>query len=147
MISQVKVSSAWKTVAAKSVRVGGAWKAVAQEWTKVGGVWKESGYTAPAVEVDTSYVFGIKTGSGTCTSDAATITASGGSGSFTYAWSRVSGDSSTSATSPTAAASTFHRTGSPTNNYSSVWRCRVTDTVSSLYTDSEDVTCELSFEP
>jgi len=37
----IKVSGAWKDVAAVSVRVSGAWKTVSQAYVKVSGVWEE----------------------------------------------------------------------------------------------------------
>jgi YD repeat-containing protein len=57
-------------------------------------------------------------------------TGSGGSGSgYTYAWQWVSGDTQTSAVSPTSSSTRWSRTV-PTNinaSYSSLWRCLVTD--------------------
>jgi YD repeat-containing protein len=57
-------------------------------------------------------------------------TGSGGSGSgYTYAWQWVSGDTQTSAVSPTSSSTRWSRTV-PTNinaTYTSVWRCLVTD--------------------
>jgi fibronectin type 3 domain-containing protein len=57
-------------------------------------------------------------------------TGSGGSGSgYTYAWQWVSGDTQTSAVSPTSSSTKWSRTV-PTNQnatYTSTWRCQVTD--------------------
>jgi hypothetical protein len=82
------------------------------------------------------------------------VTASGGSGSYTYAWERViqSGDDTAIAVNSPSGASTFWtRSGIPTNtniSYTSHWRCRVSDTGgSSIYTPTITVTfTQNSFE-
>jgi YD repeat-containing protein len=57
-------------------------------------------------------------------------TGSGGSGSgYTYAWQWVSGDTQTSAVSPTSSSTRWQRSVDTTINatYTSTWRCQVTD--------------------
>lgn len=73
-----------------------------------------------------------------------TVPASGGptSGSYSYAWSRTSGDSTiacsnTAIISPTfsQSSSTFFVTQQDTSTDSAIWNCRITDTVSGYYYD------------
>jgi chitodextrinase len=71
------------------------------------------------------------------------VTASGGSGSgYTYAWQRVSGDSTTTAIAPSSSATKWSRTMPNSNvTYTSVWRCQVTDsTGASTYSPNVTVT-------
>jgi hypothetical protein len=75
-------------------------------------------------------VFGSRLGTGSVTTNSVTVTESGGTGPYTYAWAYVSGDAGFSANSPTAATTTF--TGSITalgQDKIAVWRCTVTDSL------------------
>jgi YD repeat-containing protein len=70
-------------------------------------------------------------------------TASGGSGTgYTYAWQRVSGDTTTTVVSPTSSSTKWSRIMPNANvSYSSVWRCRVTDsTGATAYSPNVTVT-------
>ena len=73
------------------------------------------------------------------TTDVATAMAYGGSGSFTYAWTKTSGTTVT-VDSPTSASTTFTSTAS--GNVTAVYRCTVTDTVTSA-TAYAEVSVEL----
>ena len=77
-------------------------------------------------------------------SPAATCTAVGGSGSRTFSWARISGDSRITADSPSSASTTFTRTGfAAGESAAAVFRCTVTDTVTSaVATDDITVTLE-----
>jgi YD repeat-containing protein len=71
------------------------------------------------------------------------VTASGGSGTgYTYAWQRVSGDTTTTVVSPSSSSTKWSRTMPNANvSYSSVWRCRVTDsTGATAYSPNVTVT-------
>jgi hypothetical protein len=78
---------------------------------------------------------------------AATVAASGGYGTYTYAWTYVSGTAATP-TSPSNASTTFTRTaaagpsgGDSIRVYNGEYRCTVTDVVSGL-TTTVDVTVQ-----
>lgn len=79
------------------------------------------------------------------TTDAATVSTSGGVGPFTYSWAHVSGDTFT-VNSASSASTTFSKTmAAPsidgTSNISSgVYRCTITDTGDSSYQTTKDVT-------
>lgn len=67
-------------------------------------------------------------GSGTAvTTPACVITATGGSGVYTYAWTRTSGDASTSISDATAASVTWSRSFGPVGLAESFWQCVVSD--------------------
>lgn len=79
------------------------------------------------VSVDTSLIFDtVLTASGT-TSDSATVSAVGGSGSYTYTWSRVSGSAYISPTSTSAATTTFTWSFPFDGFFSTVFKCVVDD--------------------
>jgi chitodextrinase len=73
----------------------------------------------------------IRSGTNTPNIDAPVVcTGSGGSGSgYTYSWQRVSGDTQTSAVSPTSSSTKWSRTVPTDQNatYTSTWRCVVAD--------------------
>jgi YD repeat-containing protein len=57
-----------------------------------------------------------------------TATASGGTGSYTYSWQYVSGDTGITSTAPNSPANAWTRSGMRVNQtYIAVWQCRVTD--------------------
>jgi hypothetical protein len=70
---------------------------------------------------------------GTVTTNSVTVTPSGGTSPYTYAWTKVSGDTFT-VTSPTAAATTFSVTLGSGGLASAIYRCTVTDDASATYT-------------
>lgn len=74
------------------------------------------------------------------TSASVTVTASGGTPPYTYAWTRVSGASTITANSATAATTTFSCTGlDPSEVNEAVFRCTVTDSAGSPNTATVDV--------
>ncbi len=72
------------------------------------------------------------------------VTATGGSGGYTYLWQWVSGDTQTNAAGPTNNSTGFNRTlGSTSAIYTSIWRCRVTDSSGAIaYTPNVTVEFE-----
>ena len=88
------------------------WPAVAGSLSTTTWKWIKRGTNAPNID------------------PAVVCTGSGGSGSgYTYAWQWVSGDTQTSAISPTASSTKWSRTVPTDQNatYTSTWRCQVTD--------------------
>lgn len=75
------------------------------------------------------------------TSQSTTITATGGTGPYTYAWSRVSGDSAILVTNATSATTDFYA-NICFGTRDAVWRCTVTDSLSA--TTTVDVTISLT---
>jgi len=69
-------------------------------------------------------------------------TGSGGSGTgYTYAWQWVSGDTQTSANSPTSNTTDWSRSGMTVSvSYTSVWRCLVTDSLGNTGQNTVTVT-------
>lgn len=133
---------AWATVT-PYIGVGGVWKQITGYWIGVGGAWKSLAAPPLSVSVSPGAVSGsTKSSPATrhyATSGSCTVTASGGTGPYTYSWSvafNPSGSIDTSgsctANSPTSATTSF--TGLTCNGlvspgsdvYSAI--CTVTDT-------------------
>lgn len=80
------------------------------------------------------------TGAANQTTASVTVTATGGTSPYTYAWTWFSGGSSITITSATSASTTFSTTGlAESATRSGVARCTVTDNVSATYTIDVDV--------
>ena len=73
-------------------------------------------------------------------SDSTTVTPSGGTSPYTYAWSYVSGTTMT-VTSGTSATTTFHKSLIVGASISAIYRCTVTDNAS--HTATADVSIDL----
>ncbi len=72
-----------------------------------------------------------------------TATPTGGSGSYSYVWQRVSGDSTVEISSPTAPSVTWARGDVLTDGiFTAVWHCVVTDTVTGATATSANVSVE-----
>ena len=95
---------------------------------------------APTISISPGSLYTIISGGGSATSSSATATASGGAGGYTYAWTRVSGDSYT-INSSTSASTTFTTTLSNGQFKSGIYRCTVT---SGSVTASADI--QVDFE-
>jgi hypothetical protein len=78
-----------------------------------------------------AFVSGDRVGAGSVTTDAVTITAAGGTGPYTYAWTSVEG--LFPANSATAATTTFTRTLTNGQSISTIQRCTVTDAVAATF--------------
>lgn len=88
---------------------------------------------------------GSSTGSTVTTSGSVSVSVSGGSGSYTYAWERVSGSTTPAPNSPTAATTSFSTSSiSQGSTQSTVWRCIVTDTVTSNTAPTGNVSISLT---
>jgi chitodextrinase len=87
------------------------WPAVTASLSTTTWRWKKNGTNSPTID------------------PAVVCTGAGGSGSgYTYAWQWVSGDTQTSAISPTSSSTKWTRTVPNQNaTYTSTWRCQVTD--------------------
>jgi hypothetical protein len=80
-----------------------------------------------SANLNTSNAYGSCFGGGsscTATSNTITVTAAGGSPTYTYLWEKVSGDTLTVSNS-TSASTTFSKFGAVI--YTAVYRCKVTD--------------------
>lgn len=69
---------------------------------------------------------GARIGTGLLTSTAATVTAVGGSGTYTYAWTYVSGSVIPTISSDTSSAPTWSATQTAPTTLNAVWQCVVT---------------------
>ena len=88
------------------------------------------GSSAPlSATLDTSEVFGFNP-IGPITTAVCTCTATGGTGVYTYSWSRVSGPGSANPDSPSSAITSF--TDNPLSSSSAVFECTVGDGVTTV---------------
>ena len=94
---------------------------------------------ALAASVSPSFASGQGTGGGPFTSGTVTVTASGGTAPYAYAWTKKSGDTLT-VNSPTANATTFTGTPGVDDALVAVYTCTVTDDVSATVTVDVSVT-------
>ncbi len=84
-----------------------------------------------------------RTGSASQTTGSVTVTATGGTSPYTYAWTWASGGSSITTTSNTSASTTFSATSLTDGELRfGIARCTVTDNVSATYTIDVEVTIE-----
>jgi len=81
------------------------------------------------LSVTPSSANGSTTGGGTCVSNPVTVSVSGGIGPYTYAWTKVSGDTMT-LSDVDGATTTFSASVGINSSKSAVYRCTVTDNVS-----------------
>ena len=96
---------------------------------------------ALAASVSPTYAFG-QSGAGTVLTGTVTVTASGGTAPYTYAWARKSGIGSVVATDATSAATTFSEVLTAGQYRTNVWTCTVTDDVSATTTVDVAVTLD-----
>lgn len=95
-----------------------------------------------AATADNLTPYGAVSGNVPCTTDATTITAVGGSGSLSYSWARISGDTGISADAASSATTTFTRGTMPAvTSYAATFRCTVTRGAQSVTVDVV-ATCE-----
>ena len=80
---------------------------------------------------------------GTLTTGAVTVTPSGGTGPYTYAWAKVTGDTFT-VNSPTGATTTFSVTLALDEDAAAQYRCTVTDSLAATFTVDVAVTARVT---
>jgi hypothetical protein len=115
--------SAWKQ-GVLFVRKAGVWKQ-GDISAHVDSAWADAS-VALSAEVSPSSVYAE--GNFVPTTETVTVTPSGGSSPYTYAWTFDSTDGGIVATSPTADATTFHGSGiDPGDTRNAIARCTVTD--------------------
>lgn len=96
---------------------------------------------ALAASVSPTYAFGLS-GAGSVVSSTVTVTASGGTAPYTYAWTKKSGLGSVVATDATSAATTFSETLTAGQFRTTIWTCTVTDDVAATTTVDVSVTLD-----
>ena len=80
---------------------------------------------------------------GLLTTGSVTVTPSGGTGPYFYAWANFSGDTFT-INSPTGASTTFSITLGGDEDASAIYRCTVTDSLAATYTVDVSVTARVT---
>lgn len=107
-------------------------------------VYDPAGASSLTATPDHSTRFGSCFGTGTSTTNSVTVTASGGTAPYSYAWTRVTSDHPTNdptANSPAAATTTFTQTNiGVAEGYTATFRCTVTDANTNTATCDVDCT-------
>jgi hypothetical protein len=75
-----------------------------------------------------TFFYGAIAGPGTAITNACTVTTTGGSGSYSYAWSRTSGDATIAISSAASATVSWSHTFGVPAVLDAFWQCVVTDT-------------------
>lgn len=135
--TSVNVGNSWMISGEIYVNVAGVWRRATEAYANVGGVWK---LVHTDISLSSSSNAAIAPLNGLQT-PAVTVTAIGGSQSYSYNWSRTGGSTLTSISSTTGQ-TVFWTVTSP-KNVVSIWQCVATDSVFG-HTSAVTVTCEFS---
>ncbi len=150
-MSHVKPSGSWKgLVPGTAVKPAGTWKDVLEIWQNIAGVWK-LGWVNFSISANETAVSGDDSGFAACgdpgSTNIVTVTPSGGTAPYTYAWARVGGAADSGpyqANAPTSAATSFSDVNSSVCdadvNSTETWRCTVTDDDTNELTVDVEVT-------
>lgn len=126
---KVVVGGVEKSAERADIYIGTAKKRIARIEVYAGGAWKVGQTFAPPISLNvTPNVSGAGSSAGiiSVTSAAAFATPVGGTGPYTYAWTKVSGDTLT-VVSPTSAVTSFRASLGPGIGRLAIYRCTVTD--------------------
>lgn len=119
--------------------VGSVAGTIATQNTNVATVTNTASGGALVATLDKAAVSGSRSGAGTVTTGSVTVTASGGTGPYTYAWTRVTGETFTP-TAATSATTAFQITVAAEDVKTAQYRCTVTDSLSATYAVDVSVT-------
>lgn len=127
---KVRISAVLRTISDAAVRIDGTKRAVSRvgyyNGTSVVNIATFASPLSATVSPDTAS--GDVLGGGQATTNSLTITPEGGTGPFSYAWARLSGDGA--ATQPTRATTAFtHFFNTPDGDTTGTFRCTVTDSL------------------
>ena len=141
---KVVVGSVEKDAERAGVIVNNVEKRVARIEEYNGSAWKLVQSFAPPMSLSvTPSVTGAYNGTSggiiSITSTTATATPVGGTGPFTYAWTKVSGDTLT-VTNPTNASTAFRASIGPGDSRFATYRCTVTDSLGLTAIGSTSIT-------
>ena len=100
--------------------------------------------SALAASLSTSVASGSGVGNGPYTTNAVTVTAYGGVSPYTYAWTKVSGDTLT-ITSASTYSVAWTASGTAPSSKAAVWKCTVTDSAGNS-TDTSNVSVSVAFQ-
>jgi type II secretory pathway pseudopilin PulG len=141
MTLKIKKSGAWSDATTVKYRSGGAWVTPSSIKRRQSGAWVQVWPVATplAVSLNTTFAYGPAAPGGKNYSDPITATASGGTGNYTYSWTKVGG-TPIQVVSPTSNTTTFSLYG--TTPTTGVFRCTVSDGVSTVTSSNVTVSFE-----
>lgn len=147
MPTKRRSGSSWVDPTAVRRRNGTSWIATTFIRRRSGGAWVDAwpNYTPLSATAAPANTYGMGTGTTTTgtvlTESNVVVTPSGGSGTLTYTWAFVSGHTSIVPTAPDAASTRFRAT-SVSGVRNAVYRCTVSDGITSATTNDVNVTLE-----
>ena len=98
---------------------------------------------ALTASVSPVYAYATSATAGTLITNSVTVTPSGGTGPYTYAWAKFSGDTFT-ISAPTSATTTFSVTLGSGGFADATYRCTVTDSLAATYSVDVSVTAQVT---
>ncbi len=147
MSTNLKVGGSWESIASAWAKISGTWEQAASIWVKVAGTWEQVyiDFTASASDTTPSGSDSGASETGFVVSNVTTVTPSGGTPPYTYAWAQGPGGTADSgpynAVASTSAATAFNGTVSALDGDSNEnWTCTVTDDDSNETTVAVSVT-------
>jgi len=145
---RTKVSGAFNVVDRIRVKVGGAWRVANTARVKVAGSWRLahcSTLVASLTDAIASAFSPAATGTAVTNSVTAFVS-NGGSGFYTYAWTRTSADNGIVIYGDASATASWSYTRTIGGfSITETWKCTITDTVSLETADTPDVTVQIDF--
>ena len=139
---RARIDGSWREITSGRVRVGNAWKDLASIRVFVGGAWREAkSFFAPftALNITPDPNSNTRQTGAVRQTVASVATPTGGTPPFTYAWTRVSGDTGFTITSPSSSSTTFSRFISDEVTYAAVFQCVATDALGISRSDTVSV--------
>lgn len=132
----------WRNPANIRLARNGGWYAPSNIFVKSNGQWVKVWPVNTPLSMTLSHteVYGWSDVTGTIYTEGVTATPTGGTGSYTYSWTRISGQSTVQASAGTRSVSFYSNFTNQGTRYAT-FRCTISDGVSSVY---QDVYVEIS---
>lgn len=130
----VRKAGVWHAATA-FVRKAGVWSGAATSSVHKSGSWHT--VTVPLTATcspSTANKFQSGSSPATLTTNFVTVTPHGGTGPYTYLWTRQSGSVAINVSGSTSATVSFSSTNNPTDDFVAFWLCTVTDSLGATAT-------------
>lgn len=126
----------WRNPANIRLARNGGWYAPSNIFVKSNGQWVKVWPTNMPLSMTLSHteIYGYSPSTGTIYTENVTATPTGGTGSYTYTWTRISGLSTVHVSAGTSTVSFYSSFSSYGTRYAT-FRCTISDGVSSVYRD------------
>lgn len=125
-------------------RSGSSWVTPSNVYRRQGGTWVKVWPVNVALSLTLSHteIYGYSPSPGTIYTEDVIATPSGGTGSYTYSWTRISGLTTVHVSAGTSSVTFYSTFSSPGTTRYATFRCTISDGVSSVYRDAYvEITC------